>query len=73
MNNNINYQMAKTEAFLQQILADLPVGVAYYILKTKTDELERLYYEQAQRQSDNAETQSNEKLSQDNEVVDTEE
>lgn len=49
--NNINYNIAKTQALLQQALIDLPVGVAYYILKSKTDELRELYYTQAQKEA----------------------
>jgi hypothetical protein len=49
-NQNFNYKLAQAEALLQQILTDLPVGVAYYLLNAKTQELKKLYYEQAERE-----------------------
>lgn len=45
MTENINLLMAKFEQNLNQLLAEsqLPVGVAYYILKTQTDKLQNNY------------------------------
>ena len=49
---NLNFKLAQTEARLNQILDGIPVGIAYFILKTKTNELEEAYYQQAKKEMD---------------------
>lgn len=44
---NINLKMAEIDAALTYYLQQLPIGVAYYILKDKTKQFETLYYNQA--------------------------
>ena len=48
MNDNLNLKLVLLENNLTQILNDIPVGVAYFLLKTKVKELETQYYNQAQ-------------------------
>ena len=42
----INYNIARAEVLIGEALQNLPVGLAYYILKGKTAELETLYWNQ---------------------------
>lgn len=49
---NLNFKLAQTEARLNQILDGIPVGIAYFILKTKVNELEEAYYQQAKKEMD---------------------
>lgn len=44
--NNINLQIAKAEAALNIYLSDLPVGVAYLLLKNKIQEIQLLFQQQ---------------------------
>lgn len=46
MNNNINLQIAKAETALNVFLSDLPVGVAYLLLKNKMQEIQPLFQQQ---------------------------
>lgn len=62
--NNINYQTLQAEALINRAITNIPAGLAYYILKAKTAEIQKLYYEQAQREY--AEVQSNAAQDQDN-------
>lgn len=39
MSNNINLNIAKAETVLNIFLSDLPVGVAYLLLKNKLQEI----------------------------------
>lgn len=50
---NINFKMAEVDAALTYYLQQLPVGVAYYILKDKVRQLELLYYNQARQEQEN--------------------
>ena len=50
---NINLKMAEVDAVLTYYLQQLPVGVAYYILKDKVRQLEVLYYNQARQEQEN--------------------
>lgn len=50
---NINFKMAEVESALTYYLQQLPVGVAYYILKDKVKQLELLYYNQARQEQEN--------------------
>lgn len=50
---NINLKMAEVDAVLTYYLQQLPVGVAYYILKDKVRQLELLYYNQARQEQEN--------------------
>ncbi len=50
---NINLKMAEVDAALTYYLQQLPVGVAYYILKDKVRQLELLYYNQARQEQEN--------------------
>lgn len=52
MNNNINFNIAKANSALDILLSNLPVGVAYLLLKNKLQEIEPLYYAQAQKELD---------------------
>lgn len=47
---NFNFQLARVEANLNQILEDIPTGMAYFILKSKINELEKEYYKQVQKE-----------------------
>ena len=49
---NLNFKLAQTEAQLNQLLNGIPVGIAYFILKTKVNELEDAYYRQAKKEMD---------------------
>lgn len=49
---NINLKMAEVDAALTYYLQQLPVGVAYYILKDKVKQFERLYINQANKQQE---------------------
>lgn len=50
---NINLKIAEVDAALTYYLQQLPVGVAYYILKDKVRQLELLYYNQARQEQEN--------------------
>ena len=43
---NFNLKLATVENNLTQILAGIPIGAAYFLLKTKVEELEKQYYKQ---------------------------
>ena len=43
-----NYNIARAEVLIGEALKNLPVGLAYYILKGKTAELETLYWNQVE-------------------------
>lgn len=47
---NFNFNLAKAEITIDQLLSGIPVGAAYFMLKTKLNEIEKLYYEQAQKE-----------------------
>ena len=49
---NINLKIAEVDAALTYYLQQLPVGVAYYILKDKVKQFEGLYYNQAKQQQE---------------------
>lgn len=53
---NINLKMAEVESALTYYLQQLPVGVAYYILKDKVRQLELLYYNQARQEQEAIQT-----------------
>jgi len=46
---NINFKIAEVDAALTYYLQQLPVGVAYYILKDKVKLFEGLYINQANK------------------------
>lgn len=48
--NNINYQIEKSSFLINQSLQNLPIGIAYLLLKNKIKEIEQLYYQQVQLQ-----------------------
>lgn len=48
--NNINYQIEKSSFLINQSLQNLPIGIAYLLLKNKIKEIEELYYQQVQIQ-----------------------
>lgn len=50
-----NYNIIRAESLIDQGISNLPVGTAYYILKAKMLEVQKLYYQQAQKEY--AETQ----------------
>lgn len=54
---NINFKMAEVDAALTYYLQQLPIGVAYYILKNKTKQLETLYYNQARIEQESVQKQ----------------
>lgn len=62
--DNINYKTLQAEALINKAITNIPAGLAYYILRTKTAEIQKLYYEQAQ--CEYAEVQSNAVQDQDN-------
>ena len=49
---NINFKIAEVDAALTYYLQQLPVGVAYYILKDKVRQLEAIFYNQAKKQQE---------------------
>ena len=49
---NINLKIAEVDAALTYYLQQLPVGVAYYILKDKVKLFEGLYINQANKQQE---------------------
>ena len=53
---NINFKMAEVDAALTYYLQQLPVGVAYYILKDKVRQLETIFYNQAKKQQEAIQT-----------------
>ena len=53
--DSININMARADFSLNQILSGIPVGAAYFLLKSKTQELETMYYQQVKRQLAEAE------------------
>lgn len=54
---NINLKMAEVDAALTYYLQQLPIGVAYYILKDKTKQFETLYYNQARIEQESVQKQ----------------
>lgn len=61
---NDNFNILKAESLIEQAVTDLPVGTAYYILRAKMFEIQKLYYEQARNeyaavQSETAQDQDN--------------
>lgn len=54
---NINLKIAEVDAALTYYLQQLPIGVAYYILKNKTKQLETLYYNQARIEQESVQKQ----------------
>lgn len=54
---NINLKMAEVDAALTYYLQQLPIGVAYYILKNKTKQFETLYYNQARIEQESVQKQ----------------
>lgn len=54
---NINLKMAEVDAALTYYLQQLPIGVAYYILKDKTKQFETLYYNQARIEQESIQKQ----------------
>lgn len=46
--NNINLNIASTDNLINEILQSVPIGVAYLILKTKLNQIEKLYLKQIQ-------------------------
>ena len=48
--DNLNFKLANLETQLDKLFNGLPVGVVYFILKSKLSEVETLYYEQAQKE-----------------------
>lgn len=48
--DNLNFKLANLEVQLEKLFNGLPVGVVYFILKSKLSEVENLYYEQAQKE-----------------------
>lgn len=69
---NLNFKLAQTEARLNQILDGIPVGIAYFILKTKVNELEEAYYQQAKKEMDAVAAQQQPIDQTENEQVQTE-
>ena len=53
--DSININIARARFALNQILSSIPVGAAYFLLKSKTQELETMYYQQVKRQLAEAE------------------
>lgn len=49
---NINFKIAEIDAALTYYLQQLPVGVAYYILKDKVEQFKILYTNQAMQQQE---------------------
>lgn len=52
MENNINFKIKQIELTIDSILENLPVGIAYLILKTKTQELQGLYNSQVLKEAE---------------------
>ena len=69
---NLNFKLVQTEARLNQILDGIPVGIAYFILKTKVNELEEAYYQQAKIEMDAVAAQQQPIDQTENEQVQTE-
>ena len=42
--DNTNLNIARADYALNEILSGIPVGAAYFLLKSKTQELETMYY-----------------------------
>lgn len=49
---NFNLKLANIETGLNQLLNGIPVGMAYFILKTKVAELEQIYYTQVEKEAE---------------------
>ena len=47
---NLNYKIAQVSLLIDQSLQNLPVGIAYLLLKDKTEQIRQLYYQQVQNQ-----------------------
>lgn len=54
---NVNLKIAEVDAALTYYLQQLPIGVAYYILKDKTKQFETLYYNQARIEQESIQKQ----------------
>lgn len=54
---NINLKIAEVDAALTYYLQQLPIGVAYYILKDKTKQFETLYYNQTRIEQESIQKQ----------------
>lgn len=50
MNDFTNYRILEIDNQIAELLQSLPVSVAYYIMKNKTNELEQLYLTQSQKE-----------------------
>ena len=50
MSQNINYIIAKKQAIIDRQLQELPIAVSYYLIKTKLQEIEKIYNIQVQRE-----------------------
>lgn len=57
---NLNYKMAQVSLLIDQSLQDLPVGIAYLILKNKTNQIKQLYLQQVQKEIQTIEQQQGE-------------
>lgn len=57
---NLNYKIAQVSLLIDQSLQDLPVGIAYLILKNKTNQIKQLYLQQVQREIQTIEQQQEE-------------
>ena len=68
--DSINLNMAQADYTLNEILSGIPVGAAYFLLKSKTQELETMYYQQVKRQLAEAAQQSSQPESQEPQVLD---
>lgn len=54
----VNLQIAKAEIALNMYLSDLPVGVAYLLLKNKMQEIQPLFQQQAMLEQQNQKNQT---------------
>lgn len=70
--DNINLNIARADYALNEILSGIPVGAAYFLLKSKTQELETMYYQQAKQELQEAEAaqQSSQSEPQEPQVLD---
>lgn len=57
---NLNYKIERTSFRIDQSLQDLPIGIAYLILKNKTNQIKQLYFQQVQREIQTIEQQQEE-------------
>lgn len=59
---NLNYKIERASFRIDQSLQDLPVGIAYLLLKDKTRQIKQLYYQQVKIQMQKIQQQQEDSL-----------